>query len=127
MEDNKRLEKYIAQPDSVSYNLAIINERLKFSAVMNKSVFAQEDSTAVVVYFSVYNPTESLRKARRHPSDTSFHPIRYTTSTTIPKRGKLEKQLLENMNFASVRAILLQYKGTLSNSGTVYLPTDLKN
>lgn len=111
-EDNKLLEKFIAHPDSVSYDLAIINRSMKFSALMSKSVFAEEDSTAAVVYFSVYNPHESLPSTFRQRSDTTFRPIRYLSSINIPKNGKLKKQLLENMDFASVRAILHEYENT---------------
>lgn len=111
-EDNKLLKKFIEHPDSASYDLAIINRNMGFSAVMSKSIFAEEDSTAAVVYFSVYNPHESLPSTFRQRSDTTFRPIRNFSSINIPKNGKLTKQLLENMDFASVRAILHEYKGT---------------
>ena len=112
MEDNKLLEKFIENPDSVSYDLAILNQRMKFSAVMRRSLFAKEGSDALDVYFSAYNPTESLPSTLRKRSDTTFRPIRYSTSISIPKSGKLKKEVLENMDFASFRAILQQYKGT---------------
>lgn len=112
MEDNKLLEKFIEHPDSVSYDLAILNQRMKFSAVMRRSLFAKEGSDALDVYFSAYNPTESLPSTLRKRSDTTFRPIRYSTSISIPKSGKLKKEVLENMDFASFRAILQQYKGT---------------
>src|SRR5690606_329615 len=85
---------------------------LGFSTIMQESVFSKTDSSAAVVYFAVYNPYESLPSNYRGLSDTTFRPIQYTSSIQIPKVGKLTGQLLENMDFASIRAILQQYEGT---------------
>lgn len=112
VEDNKKLKAYIQHPDSVDYLLMVSKPSLAFSTIMQESVFSKADSTAAVVYFAVYNPYESLPHSFRNQSDTTFRPIQYTSSIQIPKTGKLTAQLLENMNFASVRAILHQYKGT---------------
>src|SRR5690606_5167458 len=112
VEDNKKLEAFMEHPDSVNYLLAVFNPSIGFSAIMQESIFSEPDSTAAVVYFAVYNPHESLPSTYRHPSDTTFHPIRYTSSIHIPKTGKLKEEVLKNMDFASVRAILHEYEGT---------------
>jgi len=112
VEDNKKLEAYIAHPDSVGYLLMVSKPSLGFATIMQESVFSKADSTAAVVYFAVYNPYESLPSSFRKESDTTFRPIQYTSSIQIPKAGKLTGKLLENMDFASVRAILQQYKKT---------------
>jgi len=112
VEDNKKLEAYIEHPDSIDYLLFVSKPSLGFSTVMQESVFSKADSTAAVVYFAVYNPYESLPTTFRNPSDTTFRPIQYTSSIQIPKTGKLTGKLLENMDFASIRAILQQYKKT---------------
>ncbi|MGV3761643.1 hypothetical protein [Parapedobacter sp.] len=112
VEDNKKLEAYIEHPDSVDYLLMVSKPSLGFSTIMQENVFSKADSTAAVVYFAVYNPYESLPTSFRNPSDTTFRPIQYTSSIQIPKVGKLTGKLLENMDFASVRAILQQYKKT---------------
>lgn len=112
VEDNKILEAYIQHPDSVDYLLMVSKPSLGFSTIMQESVFSNADSTAAVVYFAVYNPYESLPHSFRNQSDTTFRPIQYTSSIQIPKAGKLTAQLLENMDFASVRAILQQYERT---------------
>src|SRR5690606_8166816 len=112
VEDNKKLEAYIAHPDSIDYLLFVSKPSLGFSTVMQESVFSKADSTAAVVYFAVYNPYESLPTTFRNPSDTTFRPIQYTSSIQIPKTGKLTGKLLENMDFASIRDILQQYKKT---------------
>jgi len=112
VEDNKKLEAYIAHPDSVDYLLMVSKPSLGFSTIMQENVFSKADSTAAVVYFAVYNPYESLPTTFRNPSDTTFRPIQYTSSIQLPKTGKLTGKLLENMDFASIRAILQQYKKT---------------
>src|SRR5690606_6276432 len=112
VEDNKKLEAYIEHPDSVDYLLMVSKPSLGFATVMQESVFSKADSTAAVVYFAVYNPYESLPSSFRNKSDTTFRPIQYTSSIQIPKVGKLTGKLLENMDFASIRAILQQYKKT---------------
>ena len=112
VEENKKLEAFIEHPDSVNYLLAVFNPSIGFSAIMQESIFSEADSTAAVVYFAVYNPAESLPPNYRYSSDTTFHPIQYTTSINIPIKGKLTKEVFENMDFASVRAILHEYKGT---------------
>ena len=112
VEDNKKLEAYIEHPDSVDYLLMVSKPSLGFSTIMQENVFSKADSTAAVVYFAVYNPYESLPRSFRNKSDTTFRPIQYTSSIQIPKTGKLTGKLLENMDFASVRAILQQYKKT---------------
>ncbi|RQP14033.1 MAG: hypothetical protein EAS52_18320, partial [Parapedobacter sp.] len=112
VEDNKKLEAYIEQPDSIDYLLFVSKPSLGFSTIMQESVFSKADSTAAAVYFAVYNPYESLPTSFRNPSDTTFRPIQYTSSIQIPKVGKLTEKLLENMDFASIRAILQQYKKT---------------
>lgn len=111
-EDNKQLEKFIQHPDSAPYDLVVINPSMEFSAVMNKSPFSTEDTAAVTVYFYVYNPHKSLPSKFRGVSDTTFQPIRYSTSISVPKEGHLMKDVLRNMDFASIRAILKQYEGT---------------
>lgn len=111
-EDNKKLEAFIAHPDSVNYLLAVFNPSIGFSTVMQESIFSEADSAATVVYFAVYNPHESLPSKYGHTSDTTFHPIHYTSSIDIPKAGKLTEEVLKNMDFASVRAILQKYEGT---------------
>jgi len=110
--DNEQLEKFIEHPDSVTYDLAIINSSMKFSVIMNKSIFDEPDSTAAVVYFAVYNPHKSLPSNYRPVSDTIFCPIKYTTSIYIPKTGILKENVLKNMDFASIKAILQKYEGT---------------
>ena len=112
VEDNKKLEAYIEHPDSVGYLLMVSKPSLGFATIMQESVFSKADSTAAVVYLAVYNPYESLPASFRNQSDTTFRPIQYTSSVQIPKAGKLTGKLLENMDFASVRAILQQYKKT---------------
>lgn len=112
VEDNKNLEAYIAHPDSVDYLLIVSKPSLGFSTVMQESAFSETDSTAVVVYFAVYNPYESRPRGFRNQSDTTFLPIQYASSIQIPKEGKLTELLLENMDFVFVRAILQQYERT---------------
>ena len=112
VEDNKKLEAYVEHPDSVDYLLMVSKPSLGFATVMQESVFSKADSTAAMVYFAVYNPYESLPSNFRNKSDTTFRPIQYTSSIQIPKTGKLSGKLLENMDFASIRAILQQYKKT---------------
>lgn len=112
VEDNKKLEAYIEHPDSVDYLLMVSKPSLGFSTIMQENVFSKADSTAAVVYFAVYNPYESLPSNFRNKSDTTFRPIQYTSSIQISKTGKLTGKLLENMDFASIRAILQQYKKT---------------
>src|SRR5690606_33288747 len=53
VEDNKKLEAYIAHPDSIDYLLFVSKPSLGFSTVMQESVFSKADSTAAVVYFAV--------------------------------------------------------------------------
>lgn len=111
-EDNKLLKKFIEHPDSVSYNLVVSNPSMAFFTVMNKSIFGEADSTAAVVYFAVYNPHESLPSKFRSTSDSTSHPIQYSTSINVPKKGNLTEDVLKNMDFASIRAILQKYDGT---------------
>jgi len=98
-EDNKQLEKFIQHPDSATFDMVVINQPMAFSSVMNKSIFGQEDSTNTTVYFNVYNPHESLPSKYRNASDTTFQPIRYSTSIAVPKDGRLTKEVLKNMDF----------------------------
>ncbi len=112
VEDNKQLEKFIQHPDSAAYDLVAINQSMEFPMVMDKSIFGKEDSTAITVYLAVYNPHESLPSKFRSASDTTFQPIRYSTSIGLPKDGRFTKDVLRNMDFASIRAILKQYEGT---------------
>lgn len=111
-EDNKQLEKFIQHPDSANYLLAVVNRSMEFLTVMNNSVFSREDSTATTVYFSLYNPHESLPSKFNIQSDTAFHPIQYNTSIAVPKVGRITKDFLNNMDFAAVRAVLQKYNST---------------
>ncbi|WP_312336039.1 hypothetical protein [Sphingobacterium sp.] len=114
VEDNRLLEQYIKHPDSVSYELSVVNETAKFYSIMRKSIFAQQDSSAGTIYFAVYNPKESfpVKHNRTFNQDSTFRPIQFATSITVPSIGKLTKDILHNMDFASLRSILQSYKGT---------------
>lgn len=112
-EDNKLLEEYIRHPDSVGYDLTVINPSEKFQAVMSKSVFSEDDSLTMPIYLTVYNPKESLPTPfRQHAVDSTFRPIRYSTSIAVPRAGDPKEEIFDNMDFASVRSILQKYKGT---------------
>lgn len=112
-EDNKLLEQYIQHPDSVNYDLTIVNTAEKFYAVMNKSIFSREDSLTVPIYLTVYNPKESLPSPfSQKVVDSTFRPIRYSTSIAIPRAGEPKSEILDHMDFASVRSILKKYRGT---------------
>ena len=104
---------------------------MKFSAVMSRSLFAKEGSDALDVYFSAYNPTESLPSTLRKRSYTTFRPIRYSTSISIPRSGKLKKEVLENMDFASFRAIFSNIRVLMftwpSNRQMVFPTKDLQS
>lgn len=110
--DNKKLVQFMEHPDRVHYKLVAFNSAMKFSAIMDKSVFAEEDSAAVVIYFAVYHPKASFPSRFTSPSDTVFHPIQYTSSINIPKAGKLTRPVIQHMDFAAVRAILQKYEGS---------------
>jgi hypothetical protein len=113
VEDNKLLEEYIQHPDRVNYDLAVINTSLKFYALMNKGLFSRDDSTTIPVYLNIYNPTESLpNNFGRQAIDSTFRPIQFNTSIAVSREGVLKQEVLDNMDFASVRAMLQKYKGT---------------
>ncbi|QIH34013.1 hypothetical protein [Sphingobacterium sp. DR205] len=113
VEDNKLLEQYIQHPDSVNYDLTVVNPAEKFYAVMNKSIFSRDDSLAIPIYLTVYNPKESLPTPfGQQAVDSTFRPIRYSTSIAMPRAGEPKSEILDNMDFASVRSILQKYKGT---------------
>ncbi|MDQ1150994.1 hypothetical protein [Sphingobacterium zeae] len=114
VEDNRLLEQYIKHPDSVSYELSVVNETAKFYSIMRKSILAHPDSSSGTIYFAVYNPKESfpVKHNRTSSHDNTFRPIQFATSITLPSIGKLTKDILHNMDFASLRSILQSYKGT---------------
>ncbi|AZA93640.1 Uncharacterised protein [Chryseobacterium nakagawai] len=113
IEDNEILEKYIKHPDSVDYHMAVINTSGKFFAVMNKSIFSQDDESSVPVYLTVYNPNEAFPPSNfRGSKDTAFRPIEFSSSIGLPVKGDFTNAILENMDYASVRAVLQKYKST---------------
>ncbi|REC63969.1 hypothetical protein DRF65_04530 [Chryseobacterium pennae] len=113
IEDNEILEKYIKHPDSVAYHLAVINKSEKFFAIMNKSIFNQDDGSGASVYLTVYNPHESFPPSNVQTSkDATFRPIEFSSSIDLPLKGDFTDKILENMDYAAVRSVLQKYKGT---------------
>lgn len=113
VEDNKVLEKYIKHPDSAAYHLTVINKPGKFFAVMNKSIFNQDNPHLVPVYLTAYNPNEAFPSPDVQASKVvAFKPIEFSTSINLPLKGDLTTEILKNMDYASLRSVLQKYKGT---------------
>ncbi|AZA83285.1 hypothetical protein C1637_23880 [Chryseobacterium lactis] len=113
VEDNKILEEYIKHPDSVAYQMAIINKPMKFFSVMSKSIFREDRANTVPVYLTIYNPHESLPQSGfRGSKDTLFRPIEFNTSIDLPLKGEINKDILNTMDYASTRSVLQKYKRT---------------
>ncbi len=112
VEDNKTLQKVINHPDSFTYQLVAFNNEKGFLIGLNRSLFSEADSASSTVYFAVYNPHESLPSKFRSKSDTTFYPINYSTSISVPKSGEIAKTHFKNMDYASIRSILHRYEST---------------
>ncbi|MFT4203460.1 MAG: hypothetical protein QM610_06050 [Chitinophagaceae bacterium] len=109
--DSKTLKSLIKTPENFSYQIVVNNAAAKAIVPLRKSIFAEDDSTLANVFFAVYNPDETLN-SRKNSRDTTFRPINYSTSIQLPKQKTITKTVLKNMDFASIRSVMKQYRGT---------------
>src|SRR5690606_29541620 len=110
-EEIKLLDKLIAHPDSFAYDLIVYNESIDYYIKLRPGVFSKVDSNSANIYFAVYHPEVPRNSRFRPDSDTTFMPLSYTSSVSVPRSGTISGSQFKNMNFSSVRALLQRHEG----------------